>query len=69
MGVVGSIKMFLWMWPKEFLGGTRDGQKQWKVVPWPRLLHPKIVARDDNVAANEYGKISKVRRRGYVKVV
>ena len=28
------------------------------------FIHPQILARDDNVDAKEYGKLSKVIRRG-----
>ena len=37
--------------------------------PWPRFIYPQILARYDNVDAKEYGKLSKVRRRGYVILV
>ena len=45
-----------------------NGQKQWQVVPWPCFLRPQIVVRYDNVAVKEYGRLAKVRRRGYVRV-
>ena len=38
------------------------------MVSWPCFIKPQRVARDDNVDAKEYGKLYKVRRRGYVRV-
>ena len=38
------------------------------MVPWKFFIHPQILERDDNVAAKESRKLSKVRRRGYVRM-
>ena len=64
----GSICFFL-RWPKLLWVDIRYYQKQWQVIPWPSFIRPQTVARDDNVDAKESGKLSKVIRRGYVRVV
>ena len=35
---------------------------------WNCFIHPQRVDRDDNMDVKESGKLSKVRRRGYVRV-
>ena len=39
----------------------RDGQKQWQVGSWTKLLQLKIVERDKKVEENKRLKLSKVR--------
>ena len=45
-----------------------DYQKQWQVGTWPCFIQSQRVARDDDVDAKEYGKFSKFRRKGGVRV-
>ena len=40
----------------------------WQVLPWNCFIHPQKVERYDNVATKESVKLTKVRRRGYVRV-
>ena len=49
-------------------GGFREGHNQWQVGPCPRFIQPQRLAIDYTVAAKESGKLSKVVRRGYVRV-
>ena len=39
----------------------RDGQKQWQVISWTKLLQLKIVERDKKAEENKRLKLSKVR--------
>ena len=65
--LVGSI-YFLLRFPREFLSGIMDGQKQWHMGPWPRFLQPQIFEREKKVAEKECIKLVKVRKRGYVRM-
>ena len=68
VGVVRRIGFFFCGFHKELRRDTRGSQKQWQVGPWPCFLQLQIVTREDNVASKESLKLTKIRKRGYVRV-